>query len=110
MCDCCENIKDLGCGNTCKTIITGLLTSVAGIYKVNYDYLGVQHEITIKDTNGDPKNFTIGEPIDFQANIFNENNINIFYITDPNGLKITLNDSGTIYDCFRYRTLLTIAG
>jgi hypothetical protein len=102
-CICCEyETKDLGCGTNCDLIVTGLTGTINGDYKIYFEYLGVIFYKTL------PFSGVGSFPINFIPDFMNENYQQNFYVIDPDGFKMILDESGTLYDCFTYTTILSI--
>jgi len=77
---CCENITNLGCFDKCEAAFDlGIVATATGLYTLHLEHNGVIKKYAVQTFAGSPIMF---------PNIFNENKISHFTITQPNGVEL----------------------
>jgi hypothetical protein len=84
--------------NVCgDNIDTGIIATVAGVYKLVVSYLGTEFTINSPDT-------PIDDEIVFPAQDLNEDYKFTGKIIDPNGQLVTTTIETIVYDCVSFKT------
>jgi len=94
-CNSCSDFFSVGCHAHCDEIVTGMTTTVAGVYTIVARWLGAIHELEL----------TLGAsaPLNIPSGFFNEDGETYFTITDPNGADFT----HTTFTCFKVEIKVT---
>lgn len=93
---CCTTYIDLGCVNSCSTIVLPYEADETGAHTVIWSFDDMKRSF---DING-----VIGTEISIPMSYFIESGVVIFQIRKPSGDYFTATVSDVDYDCFRVKT------
>jgi hypothetical protein len=101
-CDCCcKKTLNLCSVSVCDDgIDLGITAQVDGVHKMIVDFLGVQYVIT--------QTFAVDDKIIFPVDRLNERFTYSARVYEPDGKQVLIEKSGVTYDCFKFKTTLSV--
>ena len=98
---CCTNTLDLCRQSPCDVLNTGITAQLPGVFTFNLDFLGI--EVVLSQT------FEVDDPLSFDITGLNENMTFTGQLYGPDGKQILISKDGVIYDCIKFKTLISVA-
>ncbi len=98
---CCTKTLDYCSQDVCGDFDLDILAQVNGVYRMDVFFLNTK--LTLSET------FVIGEKIIFPIDKLNESYQFTAEVYDPNGTRVLIRKDNIDYDCFKFKTVMSIA-
>lgn len=98
---CCTNTLRLCKAPVCGTIDFGITAQLAGIYRMVFEFLGVEYTRY--------KEFEVDEAIIFPLDGMNESYTFTVRIYEPDNKQVVIQKDDIEYDCFEFETRMAYA-